>query len=569
MPPFFRAAAATRIRIFLDFSLTFSFGVCLCISLFFFLFSSDVSLAQTAAAKNTPTSNKSATQASSYFSQIDTDLTIRKVAIFPVTDNLDGIYARPIESHLKALVKEYHQWDLVEANFSDALTSVGDLEESPDDVKRLGQNIDADAFIVAKASKGPTGLTIKVNLFLRRDGKLLAQEALKDHPRFELSDLKSQMQTLFAKLKRKIPYDGLVLSRQGNRVTVNLGKADGVVVDQVLTVVQLIKAVRHPKFNFLVSTEKEILGKIKVLKVDDMLSFGAMLSELDKGVVRRFHKVAGLDQVTYPEPEDLESTVIGGESVLDRPEAEMTFGKNPEEWRPNRPPAFGSVSLKVGIGSYTSSVSMTSENLEAASSFAPSLGIAGELWLNPHWLVRVELEQSVVQTKNPRSGSTPSELNHSGSRYALMGGYNVLLQDDFFGPKLQIRAGLMNRRVFVDNSTPVALTTTTYSGYIVGLFGSLPITEKRDWYLGAGLNMALFPELQEKPVTSGGSAKNSINDFALWVEKKLNENLRATASLDFSLYSTTFSGSGTRVGEVATSLSQKQTSLGAGIIYMF
>ncbi|MCM2282359.1 MAG: hypothetical protein NDI61_11005 [Bdellovibrionaceae bacterium] len=508
-------------------------------------------------------------QASAYFSQTDADLTIRKVAIFPVTDNLDGIYARPIEGQLTELIKTYHQWDLAEPSSTLDLGSPADLEESPDEVRRIGAGVEADAFLVTKVSKGPNGVTIKLNLFMKHDGKLLVQEILKDHPRFEVNELKAQVKLLFAKLVRRIPYDGLILSRQGNRVTLNLGASDGLAQNQMVTVVQIIKTNRHPKFNFLVSTEKEILGRVKILKIEDTMSFGAVISELDKGVIRKFHKISGLDQVSYPEPDELTGTGEGGSSLLDRDDSQISFGKNPNEWVPVRPPAFGAVGLKAGFGTYNVSMALTSENLEAKSSLYPSIGIFGELWLNQNWTVRAELEQGVGSTSNPKSGSTPSELNHQLTKYSLMMVYNFLLRDDFFGPKLQVRTGFTRYQVFVDDSTPTAFTTTTYSGLLLGLYGSLPVTEKKDWYVGAGLNMVMFPGLEEKPVSSAATDKNSINDFTLWVEKKLSENLHATASLDFSLYSTSFTGTGTRSGESATSLSQRHQRLTGGIIYMF
>lgn len=509
-------------------------------------------------------------QSSAYFSQTDDELTVRKVAILPASDNLGGIYARPIETHLTNLLKAYHQWDLVDATPSANVANVDELEENPDEVRKLGQNIDADAFLIAKASKGPNGLTIKLDLFLKNDGKLFAQEMLKDHPRFDLNDLKAQIQTLFSKLKHKIPYDGLILSRQGNRVTLNLGKADGIAQDQVVTVVQIIKIVRHPKFNFLVSTEKEILGKVKILKVDETLSFGAVISELDKGVIRRLHKISGLDQVAYAEPEDLGSSAVAGDSVMDRADAKMNFGRNPEEWRPVRPPSFGAAGIKLGFGNFDESLALRTQTLSTSASFYPSLGIFGELWINPNWTVRAELEQGIIQSSNPRTGSTPTKLNHAVSKYALALGYNFLLQEDFFGPKLQFRMGLMNYRVFVDDSSPVAFTTTNYSGFLVGIHGSLPISPKRDWYVGGGLNMVPFPSLHEKPVTSGASSKNTIVDFTLSADKKLSENLYATGSLDFSLYSTSFTGTGTRPsGEHATSLSQRHRVLSGGVKYMF
>jgi hypothetical protein len=511
------------------------------------------------------------TDANTYVSQADNDITIRKVAVFPVRDNLDGIYARPIEGHLTQLIKNYHQWDLAEANLTDTFATVGELEENPALVTKLGAKIEADAFLVASASKSQTGLTIKLDLFLKKDGRVLVQEILKDHPRYEISELKEQVQALFQKMIKRIPYDGMVLSRQENRVTVNLGRVDGIVQGQTLTVVQILKLGRHPKFGFLVGAEKEILGKIKVLKVEDTLSFGSVVSELDKGLIKRFHKISGLDPVTYNAPDSLEGPSSGGGGLGDRDDSKTSFGNNPGEWLPARPPSFGSIGIRVGLGSFTSSTSLTStDTLEASSDLYPLIGLHGELWLNPHWAVRAEIEQGVITGKNPLAGSSPGELNLSTNRYSVTFGYNFLLQDDFFGPKIQLRGGIAQYSLSSPVTQPTSLTSTAYSGLTVGVAGSLPIDPQKIWVMGAGTTFFLMPRMEEKPVSSGSSNKNTINTFNVFAEKKINENLKAVGTFDISLFKSSFTGSGNRSGtSPASDMNQKHTTLSLGINYLF
>ncbi len=510
-------------------------------------------------------------QSSTYVSQADNDITIRKVSVFPVRDNLDGIYARPIEAHLIQLVKNYHQWDLSEAALSDTFATVGELEENPVQVTKLGAKIEAEAFLVASASKSPSGLTIKLNLFLKKDGRVLVQEILKDHPRYEISELKEQVQLLFQKMLKRIPYDGMVLSRQENRVTVNLGRVDGIVQGQTLTVVQILKLGRHPKFGFLVGAEKEILGKIKVLKVEDTLSFGSVVSELDKGLIKRSHKIAGLDPVTYGAPDSLEGPTSGGGGLGDRDDSKTSFGNNPGEWLPARPPSFGSVGIRVGLGSFTHSVSLTSsDTLEASTDVYPLIGLHGELWLNPRWAARVEIEQGVITGSNPLAGSAPGELNLSTNRYSIAIGHNFLLQDDFFGPKIQLRGGIAQYSLSSPVTQPTSLTSTAYSGLVLGVAGSLPIDPQKIWTVGAGTTFFLMPRMEEKPVSSGGSNKNQINTFNVFAEKKINENLKAVGQFDIALYKSTFSGSGNRTGtSSASDMNQKHTTLSLGINYLF
>lgn len=515
-------------------------------------------------------------QSATYVSQIDQDLTIRRIALLPVADNVDGIYARPVEAQLTQALKNSHRWDFVEATIAASIPTLIELEESPTDVQKLLQPVDADAFIGTTISRGPGGLSIRLDLFLKKDGKVLAQEVLRDHPRYELNEIRDRVNELYRKLIGHIPYDGLLLSRQGNRVTLNLGKSDGMTKDQIVTVVQIVSVNRHPKFNFIVSAEKEILGRVKILKVDETLSFGAIISEKEKDAVRRFAKISGLEQINYPEPSRLDESGPAGD-VGDRPDAAVTFGKDPKEWLPARPPSFGQLGARLGMGlSYTESVATDqSGTLQASGPFFPNIALDGEMWLTPEWTIRAEILQGVTSANNPRSGATPGTLNQSLDRYGLEVTYNFLLRDDFFGPKFGFTGGFASWRMYVDGSTPDVFETTTYSGFYFGVAGSFPVMDSKLWYLGGRLNIFLLPAMSETPRFSGSSSKNTIDEFSIFVQRKIGENLRATGGLDFALYSSTLSGQGDRIGptsgtpESATSLSQRLVNLTGGIVYMY
>ncbi len=507
-------------------------------------------------------------QSSAYVSQVDQDLTIRRVAILPVVDNVDGIYARPAESLLTQLLKSSHRWDFIEISLNEPMPALIELEENPDRFLRLTQHLDVDAFLGAAITRNPSGISIRLDLFLKKDGKVLSQEVVQNDSRTTIAELRAQIESLYRRLIARLPYQGLVLSRQHNRVTINLGESDGLKKDQTITVAQIISLNRHPKFNFIISSEKEILGRIKILKVDKTLSFGAIVSEKEKGAIRRFAKVTGLEPVTYPDPVALDGS-SSSENLSARPDAPVSFGDEPKEWLPVNPPSFGAVGLKLGLGNFTNSINLDSVGaLEAGSSIYPNISVHGELWITPEWTVRAELLQGVISTSNPRSGSDPGILNYSSSRYSFEFIYNFLLRNDFFGPKLLASVGYGTYKIFVDDSNPRAFTSTNFSGPFIGLGGSLPITDDKLWYVGGNLNYYFSASLNESPVSSGGSANTSINEFNVFVERTLGVNLKAIAAIDFSIYSTSFSGQGTRP-EKATTLSQNHKALSAGIVYMF
>ncbi|HRK08729.1 MAG TPA: hypothetical protein PLZ57_13240 [Pseudobdellovibrionaceae bacterium] len=518
-------------------------------------------------------------QAAVFTSPADDFISIRKISVLPGADNVDGIFVRPIEAHLMSLLKSSHRWEYADTGLVSLPKSPIELEDNPSLTQQLLAPIQVDAVILPSITKGPTGLSIRLSLIMKADGRVLLQEQVKDLNRFEIAEVKNQVSQIYQRLIRKIPYDGLILSRQGNRVTLNLGRVDGVQLNQDLAVVQVISLNRHPKFGFLISNEKEILGRIRVLKVDDTLSFAVVTAEKERGAIRRLNKIAGLNAVEYGTDQTLTSGTEEG-SLQDRPDHGVAFGAKAEEWLPIREPSFGQVGVKAGLGMYKGGMNLSGVGaLEAKSDFYPLLEVDGELWLNPNWTVQAEITQGILSTANPRTGASPATLNHALNKYSISLAYNFLMRNDFFGPKFQFRGGLSYYRMYVDDSTPQGLTTVNYNGVLtgVGIYFPLggfanqasdPNERLRRWAIGGDLSMLFLTKLTESPIRSGDSSSNTINEFSFFVDRRLAMNLILRSQLEFALYSSSLTGSGNRT-EPATSISQRHISASAGIIYQF
>ncbi len=508
-------------------------------------------------------------QSASYVSDIDKSLTIRRVGVLPVTDNIDGIYARPIEARLVELIKESHRWDFVETNVVGQILTPQDLESSPDQTKKVAAGSGADAVFSVRATRGPNGVSIVMDLFLISDGKLFLQETLKDHTQFETKDLLAQTTSLYNKLVQRVPYSGVVLSRSNNRVTVNLGKRDGVSPNNVVTAILLIKTNRHPKFNFLISSEREVLGKIKIEKVDETLSFGVVVSEKSRGAIEKNSKLTGLDFVNYDDNQSFVGPTKEGLNPSDEAN-KISFGAGAQEWIPTAPPTFGKVGLSLGLGSYNynSTYEGSVGSMTAASPLFPSIKLNGELWITPELNMLTSVRQGIFSIPNPRGGAQPESLSVSVNRYSLYAAYNFLLKGDFFGPKIQVYSGWSTYSANVDASTPMSLTSTTYSGLVLGLKGEFPIDKEEIYVAGASLELFLLKQLAESPQSSGASSANTMNSFSLYGSYKLSPKLRALGALEFESYATTFSGDGTRP-ERGLNSTQRLIIFSGGLEFLF
>ncbi len=506
----------------------------------------------------------------SYRSEVDDLLTVQKVSVLPFTDNLQSIYARPLEAHFISVIEKMHRWDYVPANTTGPILSPEELEASPEKSMQVSQGSGADAFFAVRITKGPNGVMIHMSLFLTKDGKLLSQAVLKDYKQFNIDALKEQIQHLLSEIVARIPYSGRVLSREGNRVTINLGLKDGIQNQQMLSVVQIIQAQRHPKFNFLVKTEKEIFGKIKILKVDDTLSFGVVVSEKERGAIQKNSKIGAVDFVTYGSPTSLSLTPSPEEALSQREDGGIAFGKDARAWLPTSTPTFGQVGGLLGVGRFSGNRNSTAAgSAEGTNNLAPSVTLLGEIWITQEWTFHAKLRQAIIPIDNPVSASSPGKLNQSMQYYEAGVGYTFRLGPYIWSANIEPYLGFFYYRLKTDDSSPRAYTTMVYSGPKVGLRGTTPIGDSGQYGVGGDFSLAWNPAVSEQPASSGDSTTGSVVQFGIFGFKRIGERLKLQGNLDFEMYSANFSGSGVGAANAATSASHRHTILSGGVIFLF
>ena len=276
---------------------------------------------------------------------------------------------------------------------------------------------------------------------------------------------------------------------------------------------------------FFVSAEKEIIGRIRIDKVEPH----TCLWHGDFRTGARNHPQGFKD--TECRVHQLRKLEYGKKAEVPMiPGRRSRLAKNLRSGFPTNPPTFGKLGFKFGLGSANYSSSLINEgSVQGSSSVFPQLTVFGEIWINPQWIVRLNIVEGIMSFANPLAGSSPANLNVSYSRYALYGGYNFLLKDDFFGPKIQLLAGLDQTNLFVDASTPLALTSTSYGGLAFGIAGTFPVMlgiERDKYDLGVSLFFHVKPGLSETPQTSGSSTSNSITQFAIFGSQKLGEKVK-------------------------------------------
>lgn len=501
-----------------------------------------------------------------YVSDLDKSLSVRSVVIAPVEDNVSGIYAKPIEQHLKESLAQDSQWTPLEfENFSGYRLHT--VYSNPKEVVRLAEDAQADAVLKTKITKGPSGISGKMTLFSGVDGLPLVEENFSGFKKFEIFEVKKEIENRMASLRNRLPYRAEILSRRGQEITFNAGKNAGIKNGSDVSVVQILKVHRHPKLNFIVSSEKEILGKARVTKVDDTLTFARIIMEREPGVVQVGGKVLPDEYVRYSEP-----FVTSDGSILtdigDRNDKEVSYGEKPTEWLPEHPAQYGRFQALGGFSQYSQTSSfVNSGSVEGTNNLAPTLGLYGEFWISQKWWTGLDLRTSAFSVNNNLTGSKPDKINMTLNSYNVQFGYNLLLSPDFFGPKIQFSGGFAKFSSRSDETTPIAFTNMDFGGLVFMFGGQFPLGEGSQTDLGAKFRYYMGPTVTENR-SSGSSKDVRLSDFGFNFTYHADSKFSYVGELKFENYSTGFSGAGDRPEEI-TSNSHKVTSMLFGIEFLF
>ncbi len=486
-----------------------------------------------------------------YKSDVDQLLTVKSIAVLPFTDNTKGIYSKPFEAFVKNWVEENPKWNLGKIQTLGRTPTLTDLENNPEQIRKYARNSNSDAFIAGKAIRSDSGLNIYLGLFLAKDGLLIAKEDIKNISQADFKGLNSPFKNILNKLLKHLPYDGMILSRKDKLVTLNLSKADGIMNGQDLTVASIIHMERHPKFNFIISNEKTILGKLRVKKVDDSLTFAEIVVEKEQGSIQKDSKIVGANFVAYGS--QMMSNYNPNATGTSAGSGNTTRG---QRWRPTMPPTFGKAEVTFGLGL----LKATNGNSFSENNIYPSVTFDGEVWINDFWSAHALTKQGIATLADPNGGT---DISVHTSSYELLGGYNYRM-GGAYGTKIEVLAGYAQYSTKVDGANPNRFTSAKYSGLKVGADIQTPITDGNDILAGASVFLFLKPRLKESPSPSGTSSDSSITMFKAYGLKKFRENLYILGALNYDLYSTSFAHRIT-----ASSASQRDLTFNLGINYFF
>ncbi len=498
-----------------------------------------------------------------YTSSPDQALTIKTVATAGIRDNVDNIYANTVTEEVQKLMQADGQWSFITK--TPPLLGFNQLLDDDSTRKQVCSEMNVDALLTGRLIRGIGTMALTQALISCKDLTIIAFEESRNFTKFDLQEVRTESQRLYASLKNQLPYAGLVLSRTGIDVTINLGHRQGLKNGDELNVAQIISVQRHPKLQFITRSEKVILGRLRVIRVDETAAIAKIILEAESGVIQPHTKVMGSESVKYA----IGQTPSGSVDLSGK-EQPLAFGENPKEWVPQPKPQYGSLGLVAGITQYANTVDTQVEGAQDVHQpFTPTIALDGELWLSELWFLFLGTKQGFFSASNPAPGGTPSQLDYYLAKYSLGLGYNFLLNGDFFGPKFKAWLGYSQFVSRVNENTPVTFTSMQYSGAFLGFSGQFSLEPSLPITMGAGFNYFLTKSVGESGKTSGDLSNPQIYQFSIYGMYPLENNLSIFSRLEFENYSNDISGPGDRGANAADSVSHRLLTLLGGISYLF
>lgn len=489
----------------------------------------------------------------------ETLYSIQKISVLTGYDNMNRIYAEPLTEALAEKLQTTQRFEFLQGSRIQPFP-VEEFKQNQGSLSSFFKSSQADAAFHLSLKNQGNGLTVTVSLFTANDLRPLSLESSRAFEKFDTESLRDEVFRLAEQVLRKLPYDGYVLARTGETITLSIGRNAGVQVGQTLSIVNMLKLNRHPTLDFVVSSEHQVLGTVRVTKVDQELSFADILTEVRPQSIERLSKVTGLHPSQYFE---------WSSGPRENPAHSMYNQASHPGWSGLDMPTFGLIGGSVGLGRFEELSNISGiPSLDTGKNIYPRVQINGEAWINPRWIAKLRVIQGLGTVNNPRSGSNPKNLGLTVSRYDLSFGYRHSFMNDFFGPFLEFYVGYAQSQFRFDRSTPWSFTSLKYSNMFVNFAGEFPLTPSSPWSMGARVYMHLSPALSEKYVTSGNDSNNSIHEFSLILRYRIQPNVRISGNLDFTSFNSDFSGVGSR-GEQVNSMDIRDNSLNVGLDYLF
>lgn len=152
----------------------------------------------------------------------------------------------------------------------------------PESIAQLGKVLGVKTIVTGTVLSYGGTVEINARLISVETASIIAAEKVKATSASRLNDLVSQ---ITEKIVVAFPLEGYIVQRNGNKITIDLGKRMGVKPGMEFVAFKEGKVIKHPKTGEVLDVETIVIGEIEIIDVRDKTATATILKELKEGSI--------------------------------------------------------------------------------------------------------------------------------------------------------------------------------------------------------------------------------------------------------------------------------------------
>ncbi len=465
---------------------------------------------------------------------------MRNCMLLPVTDGIDNKIGFQIFENIENYIKD-GSWCTYKSN-SELINILGQYS------KNLESHLNNKDVLKVVADKTKAGTLIRISLALGANNADVKVEILgengEDRYFKEQTQLKTTDPLIISQTVRNwldiyektIPYNGRIKGVLGDQFTIDIGKKSQLYNGSDIVIERPTNKRQHPLLKEIIDYQTEKIAEARIFDVSDNQAQAKVVSyegnkklKLEDWVkIRAVESRKVIEQISYGDKNDLE------------------FGK------------LGSIGIFLNLGS--GSVTQSGSTEKSMSGLLIGGEIEAELWATRNWWGGIDIGKR-LGTYSKDKGTFSSETNSTdNSSFRLKFGYKYLPMGFFYGPQVDVYGGYASYTYGLTTSTSDNLTSSTFSGLLLGTRGSIPIYEGVRLYML--IDFLLTSSYKEKVITFGEDESSSNYRLEFGGQYVYQTNITLSAALQILANKANFTG-------VTKEEQFKDTSAKVGAIFTF
>lgn len=445
---------------------------------------------------------------------------MRHCMLLPVTDGADNKVGFQVFESIENYIKD-GSWCTYKSN-SELINILGQYS------KNLESHLGNKDVLKVIADKTKAGTLIRITLALGASASEVKVEILgengEDRYFKEETQLKTTDPTVISQTiknwldiyEKTIPYNGRIKGVLGDQFTIDIGKKSQIYTGSEIVIERPTTKRQHPLLKEIIDYQTEKVASARVFDVSDNQAQAKVLNyegnkklKIDDWVkVRSAESRKVIEQVAYGDKEDNE------------------FGK------------LGSLGIFLNMGNGSVSQSGSTEKSMAGMLIGGDL--EGELWATRNYWFGFDFGKKFGRYKKD-VGSFSSESNStSNSTMRIKAGYKYLPLGFFYGPQVDVYGGYASYTYGMSTNTTDRFTEFTFSGFLLGAKGSIPVYEAVRMYLL--IDFLLTSAYKEKIRVFGTDESSSNYRLEIGGQYAYETNLTLSGGLQILSNKANFSG---------------------------